>query len=217
MVKRSVSTTSDGSALTHSPFAKLANNAEIASKLANAQLPQAVVRRRPVQAPPPARLSVRHESTGRAGKVVTRISGLPLELLETVAVRLRKALGCGAHVQGADVILMGSLKERAAEWFDRVGDVRELAQEKPAALAGKPLQGAPQPAVAATTKHVSGTKRSDVRRGLRVAIVLKADQASGKLTEGIVRELLTNSEQHPRGIKVRLESGEVGRVKLIYE
>jgi len=57
------------------------------------------------------------------------------------------------------------------------------------------------------------TRRSDIRPGLRVAIVLKKDQQAGTLTEGIVRDILTKSESHPHGIKVRLESGEVGRVK----
>lgn len=62
---------------------------------------------------------------------------------------------------------------------------------------------------------MDGTKRADIRRGLRVSIVLKKDQQTGKLTEGIVAEILTNSSVHPHGIKVRLESGEVGRVKSI--
>jgi len=61
-----------------------------------------------------------------------------------------------------------------------------------------------------------GKNRSDVRPGLRVSIVLKADQASGALTEGIVQDILTNSPTHPHGIKVRLESGAVGRVKIIH-
>ncbi|WP_421919865.1 YwbE family protein [Marinifilum sp.] len=60
-----------------------------------------------------------------------------------------------------------------------------------------------------------GDKRENIRPGLRVKIVLKEDQKSGKLTEGIVKDLLTNSSIHPHGIKVRLESGEVGRVKEI--
>jgi uncharacterized repeat protein (TIGR03833 family) len=60
-----------------------------------------------------------------------------------------------------------------------------------------------------------GEFRSDIRPGLRVAIVLKADQATGRLTEGIVRDILTNSPSHPHGIKVRLEDGQVGRVKKI--
>ena len=64
---------------------------------------------------------------------------------------------------------------------------------------------------------MDANRRSDVRPGLRVAIVLKNDQRSGKLTEGIIRDVLTNSPAHPHGIKVRLESGEVGRVKKIFE
>lgn len=50
---------------------------------------------------------------------------------------------------------------------------------------------------------------------MKVAIVLKQDQRTGKLTEGIVKDILTNSPTHPHGIKVRLETGEVGRVKKI--
>lgn len=62
---------------------------------------------------------------------------------------------------------------------------------------------------------MDGTKRCDIRPGLRVSVVLKKDQQTGKLTEGIVRDILTNSMAHPHGIKVRLESGEIGRVKGI--
>jgi len=62
---------------------------------------------------------------------------------------------------------------------------------------------------------MDGTRRSDINKGLRVSVVLKKDQRTGKLTEGIVKDLLTNSPIHPHGIKVRLESGEVGRVKEI--
>ena len=57
--------------------------------------------------------------------------------------------------------------------------------------------------------------RADIRPGLRVAIVLKQDQRTGRLTEGVVRDILTSSPHHPHGIKVRLESGEVGRVQTI--
>jgi uncharacterized repeat protein (TIGR03833 family) len=63
--------------------------------------------------------------------------------------------------------------------------------------------------------HTDGTRRSDISKGLRVSVVLKKDQRTGKLTEGIVKDLLTNSPVHPHGIKVRLESGDVGRVKVI--
>ena len=61
-----------------------------------------------------------------------------------------------------------------------------------------------------------GTKRADIMAGLEVSIVLKQDQRSGKLTQGIVRDLLTKSATHPHGIKVRLENGLVGRVKIIH-
>jgi len=63
------------------------------------------------------------------------------------------------------------------------------------------------------TTTAGATQRASIRPGLRVSIVLKADQASGKLTEGIVKDILTNSPVHSRGIKVRLESGQVGRVQ----
>ena len=62
---------------------------------------------------------------------------------------------------------------------------------------------------------MGGKKRSDIRSGLSVKIVLKQDQRSGNLTEGIVRDILTSSPTHPHGIKVRLMDGNVGRVKEI--
>ena len=61
------------------------------------------------------------------------------------------------------------------------------------------------------------TRRQDIRPGLAVEIVLKQDQASGKRTRGIVRDILTSSPSHPHGIKVRLTSGAVGRVKEVLE
>ena len=64
---------------------------------------------------------------------------------------------------------------------------------------------------------MTGKNRSDIRPGLKVAIVLKQDQCTGRLTEGVVMDILTNSAYHPHGIKVRLESGEVGRVSEILE
>ncbi len=62
-----------------------------------------------------------------------------------------------------------------------------------------------------------GTKRSNIKIGIQVNIVLKKDQRNGNLTEGIVKDILTKSPQHPHGIKVRLEDGQVGRVKEILE
>jgi len=64
---------------------------------------------------------------------------------------------------------------------------------------------------------MNGTNRVDIKSGLKVLIVLKKDQRSGKLTEGIVKDILTKSPTHPHGIKVRLEGGEIGRVKKIIE
>jgi len=62
---------------------------------------------------------------------------------------------------------------------------------------------------------MDGRKRSDIKPGARVQVVQKQDQRSGKLTEGVVERILTNSATHPHGIKVRLVGGVVGRVKVI--
>jgi uncharacterized repeat protein (TIGR03833 family) len=62
---------------------------------------------------------------------------------------------------------------------------------------------------------MDGMNRSNIQPGLKVSNVLKQDQRSGKLTEGVVKNILTKSRTHPHGIKVRLESGAVGRVKVI--
>jgi len=62
---------------------------------------------------------------------------------------------------------------------------------------------------------MDGKKRLDIKQGLKVKIVLKQDQKSGRLTEGVVKDILTNSPSHTHGIKVRLTSGDVGRVKEI--
>jgi uncharacterized repeat protein (TIGR03833 family) len=63
--------------------------------------------------------------------------------------------------------------------------------------------------------QMNGQRREDVRPGAKVAIVLKKDQRSGRLTEGVVADLLTNSSFHPHGIKVRLTDGQIGRVQEI--
>lgn len=62
---------------------------------------------------------------------------------------------------------------------------------------------------------MSGTNRESISLGMQVSIVLKKDQRSGHLTLGVVKDILTKSPYHPHGIKVRLESGGVGRVKEI--
>jgi uncharacterized repeat protein (TIGR03833 family) len=62
---------------------------------------------------------------------------------------------------------------------------------------------------------MQGTNRGDIRAGIEVYIVLKKDQRSGKLTRGVVKDILTKSAFHPHGIKVRLDDGQVGRIKQI--
>lgn len=62
---------------------------------------------------------------------------------------------------------------------------------------------------------INGQNRATIKPGMTVLIVLKQDQRTGKLTQGVVRDILTKSPNHPHGIKVRLEGGAVGRVKEI--
>ena len=63
---------------------------------------------------------------------------------------------------------------------------------------------------------MDGKNRSNITPGLTVSIILKQNQRSGKLTKGIVKDILTGSSSHPHGIKVRLTTGEIGRVKIIH-
>ena len=65
--------------------------------------------------------------------------------------------------------------------------------------------------------NLNPTKRNNIEIGQFVAVVLKKHQATGELTEGIVKRILTNAAHHPHGIKVKLDSGEVGRVQTILE
>lgn len=64
---------------------------------------------------------------------------------------------------------------------------------------------------------MKGTNRSQIKIGMEVEIVLKEDQRTGILTPGVVKQILTKTTHHPHGIKVKLETGEVGRVKVICE
>ncbi len=64
---------------------------------------------------------------------------------------------------------------------------------------------------------MTGQLRKDIRPGQRVEIILKKDQRSGRRTSGIVKDILTSSAYHPRGIKVRLEDGQIGRVQAVLE
>ncbi|NBF40629.1 MAG: YwbE family protein [Spirochaetes bacterium] len=64
---------------------------------------------------------------------------------------------------------------------------------------------------------MDGRKRENIKPGQHVSIVLKRDQSTGRLSDGIVERILTNSSHHPHGIKVKLVSGDVGRVKEIHD
>jgi len=63
---------------------------------------------------------------------------------------------------------------------------------------------------------MSGTSRNNIKSGIKVSVVQKHHQRSGELTEGVVQNILTNASNHPHGIKVRLTSGVIGRVKVIH-
>jgi uncharacterized repeat protein (TIGR03833 family) len=207
----------DPGALKHNPFAQLASKPELVARLPNSTAPTPVVRRtQPLVKPAPSRVRLQWETKGRSGKAVVRITGLPLENLDAIASRMRKALGCGATLEGDDLILLGSLTERAQQWLGQAGDLREVKDDRPPPAVSKAAEATVHVQSANAGGLKSGTVRGNVRRGQRVAIVLKVDQDTGKLTEGIVRDLLTNSDVHPRGIKVRLESGDIGRVQIIF-
>lgn len=75
--------------------------------------------------------------------------------------------------------------------------------------------GAGEAEAKGSRRSMDGKNRKDIKPGMKVEIVLKRDQRTGKLTEGVVKEILTNSSFHPHGIKVRLADGQVGRVARI--
>lgn len=207
----------DAGALKHNPFAQLAGKPELVARLPNSTVPTPVVRRaQPVVKPAPTKVRLQWETKGRSGKAVVRITGLPVENLDAIASRMRKALGCGATLEENDLILLGSLTERAQQWLEQAGDLREIKDERASLPVSNPAEATVRNESVHAGSLKSGTIRGNVRRGQRVAIVLKADQDTGKLTEGIVRDLLTNSDVHPRGIKVRLESGDIGRVQILF-
>ncbi len=204
----------NSSALTHSPFAGLA----AAVKEVSSVPPPAPA---PPEGPPegdsplrfPDKIILRRETKGRAGKTVTRLSGIPSSHLTEVARRLRKSLGCGAVVEADDVVLLGAVEERAWSWLLAHGATRLAKGTHP----GPQSNQTPRPPTPERSSGPAreGTIRANVRRGLEVAIVLKAHQSTGELTTGVVHDVLTKAPQHPRGIKVRLESGQVGRVQRI--
>jgi uncharacterized repeat protein (TIGR03833 family) len=188
---------SSNQGLKHKPFAALHG----AVRVADAPAPK------PGAAPPAraplGRVIVRQELDTSAGAVITRVIGVPHEHHAQLGMRWRDALGCAVLVEGRDLLVMTDACDEVAAVLNDAGasEVKIVRREAPVDLsrAGEP----------------GGTVRAQIRRSLRVAIVQKADQETGALTEGIVRDILTSAPEHPRGIKVRLESGEVGRVRRI--
>lgn len=116
--------TSGGEKLTHNPFAALAGTpvAETPAGPAADERPPASTHS---EEPAPVRFApkvvVRREKKGRGGKTVTRIAGIGAEHREELAGRMKSALGCGALVEGEDVVLLGALVDRAADWLEGQG------------------------------------------------------------------------------------------------
>ena len=111
--------TSGARPLTHSPFAALAPAAPRAdvSAAPPAPAPSGAIRF-------PPKLVVRRETKGRGGKTITRISGVPEVHREELADRMKRALGCGATIEAEDVLLLGSLADRAVDWLVAQGAPR---------------------------------------------------------------------------------------------
>jgi translation initiation factor 1 len=113
--------TASSETLRHNPFGALVARGDLAPGPAPeaASDPQSTHEAPPKTEPAPldARIVVRRESKGRGGKTVVRISGLPSSRLEELAGRMKKALGCGALVEDADLLLLGSVQERARDWL----------------------------------------------------------------------------------------------------
>jgi uncharacterized repeat protein (TIGR03833 family) len=183
--------------LKHKPFSSLVGAARVVDAPPPKPAPARAARA------PLGRVIVRQELDTTEGTLITRVIGVPHEHHAPLGARWRDRLGSPVLVDGRDLLVMTDDDETVAAVLRDAGagEVKIVPRRPPADLsqAGEP----------------GGTLRAQIRRGLRVAVVQKADQETGALTEGIVRELLTSSPEHPRGIKVRLESGVVGRVRRI--
>ncbi len=186
------------SGLKHKPFSSLRN--AVAAAPAPAPKPPSPS---PADKPPLGRIFVREEFDATEATLITRVIGVPREHLGVFGKQWRAALGKTVAIEGRELLVMAGECERIAALLRDAGAGEVVVVRRPAPA---DLSGVGEP---------GGTLRSQVRRGQSVAIVLKADQESGALTEGVVRDILTKSSTHPRGIKVRLESGQVGRVRRI--
>lgn len=154
------------------------------------------------------KLAVSEEKKGRAGKTVTRIRGLSKASNEEFASAIKSALGCGATWEGDDLVLLGGLADRARDYLERAGARRVVVS---GAAGAKRPRAIPQK----DCRPSDGTRLAELRIGMTVDIVLKADQSTGERTRGEIEEILTKSAHHPHGVKVRLRDGRVGRVKAV--
>lgn len=112
--------------LSHNPFGALAGLGE---SLPPGEPPrEATQRAEPIEVERfPKKIVVRMEKKGRRGKTVTRIAGIPGKEIESLAIEIKKALGCGAMVEGPELVLQGSLVDRAVEWLEKQG-ARQLVK-----------------------------------------------------------------------------------------
>lgn len=185
------------SPLKHHPFAALQGQTAVRPA------PAAKAAGIAAETQPLTRVTVREEFDTEENALIARIIGVPPKQLRAIGARLREALGAFVSLEGRDLLVTTNECDRVAAFLRDEG-ASEVVIAKRVAPTNLEQAGTP-----------GGTLRSEIRPGLHVAIVTKADQDTGVLTEGVVRELLTSSPTHPRGIKVRLESGQVGRVRRI--
>lgn len=162
-------------------------------------------------------LIVGSEKAGRAGKTVTRIKNLPSDLVPELRRRMTSDLGCGATVDGGELLLLGDLVDRVVAWLKREGACHVAISGRTSSPRKRPAiqRSAVTPPQALADAVLGGKRREEIYPGLTVDVVLKADQSTGALSRGVVRDILTRSATHPHGIKVRLVDGRVGRVKQI--
>lgn len=178
--------------LKHKPFSALRGVTIPTNKSAPKEITPAILQ-------PLGRIIVREEIDAKEG-AITRLIGLPANQLDTLGKQLRRALSLTVLIEGRDLLIQGEEHDLIANWLTSKGaNIVRIRRPSPPKLSHLGIPG--------------GTIRAEIRRGSRVAIVLKADQPSGTLTEGIVQDILTSAPRHPRGIKVRLESGQIGRVQ----
>ncbi len=119
--KKDVVDTGAPSELKHNPFASLASLPVAPAPIAVTEPAREEAPSTPAFAP---KIVVRRETKGRGGKTVTRVSGITAAHREAMAARMKKALGCGASIEGDDLLLLGSLVDRAADWLEAEGAKR---------------------------------------------------------------------------------------------